>query len=317
MEQSSNEIMVSICCLAYNHEKFIRQALDSFLNQEVNFKYEVLIHDDASQDATQDIIREYQQAHPEVIFPLLQTENQRSKTGGGMDPRYNYPRSRGKYIAVCEGDDFWTDMQKLQTQINFLEENQDYSGCFCEHRIVDEHNNLTKPMAANFKRDIDQNDVFKSGGWYANAGLVFRNTLVFDFDHFKGINGGDRYHAVLLTDNEQKIGYLNKEMCAYRVHSGGIYSKKSEVKKYLKIFQDFKKYQSSKYNKKYSADIKKKLSASAYVLGEDALRNREWKDYFYYLGQSLACTTLNSRIFNLKMFVGSFIRPLFSRKSSQ
>lgn len=313
---SSDQIMVSICCLSYNHEKYIEQALGSFLAQKVDFKYEVLIHDDASLDDTQSIIRKYQADYPDLIFPILQEENQRSKTGGGMDPRFNYPRSRGKYIAVCEGDDYWMDIRKLQVQVDFLEKNSAYSGCFCDHVIVDENGVVQKEWAANFKRDIEQIDVFSSGGWYANAGLVFRNELVFDWDKFKGINGGDRYQATLLTDNGKKLGYIDRQMCAYRVHSGGIYSKKSSVKKYLKIFEDFKKYQSSKYYKKYRTEIKKKLSASAYVLGENALIQRNWKDYFYYLGQSIACTTFESRIFNFKMFVKSFVKPLITRGSN-
>ncbi|HHX61228.1 MAG TPA: glycosyltransferase [Epulopiscium sp.] len=100
--------LVSICCLAYNHEKFIRQALDGFIMQESNFPIEVLIHDDASTDDTANIIREYEKKYPEIIKPIYQTENQYSK-GVGISVTYNFPRAKGKYIAMCEGDDYWTD----------------------------------------------------------------------------------------------------------------------------------------------------------------------------------------------------------------
>src|SRR5690606_25359461 len=102
---------------------FIRQCLDGIFMQKCNFEYEILIHDDASTDDTQKIIKEYQQKYPEIIKPILQTENQYSKGVRGIMARFNFPRAKGKYIALCEGDDYWTDPLKLQKQIDFLENN--------------------------------------------------------------------------------------------------------------------------------------------------------------------------------------------------
>lgn len=130
----NNEIMVSVSCLVYNHEKYLRKCLDGIVMQRTNFKFEVLVHDDASTDGSQDIIREYEEKYPDIIKPIYQTENQYSK-GVGISPTYQYVRAKGKYFAECEGDDFWTDPYKLQKQFDIMEENSD---CFmCVHTVVD------------------------------------------------------------------------------------------------------------------------------------------------------------------------------------
>ncbi|HLS31521.1 MAG TPA: glycosyltransferase family 2 protein [Flavobacteriaceae bacterium] len=119
--------VVSVLCVTYNHAGFIRDCLEGFVKQKCDFDFEVLIHDDASTDGTQEIIKEYWEKYPDIIKPILQTENQWSKKAGGMNLRFNYPRARGKYIALCDGDDFWIDEKKLQKQVTFLENNPDFS----------------------------------------------------------------------------------------------------------------------------------------------------------------------------------------------
>lgn len=99
--------LVSICCLTFNHEPYIRECLDGFLMQKTNFPFEVLIHDDASTDHTADIIREYEVQYPNIIKPIYQNENQYSK-GVRVTWTFQFPRAKGKYIAMCEGDDYWT-----------------------------------------------------------------------------------------------------------------------------------------------------------------------------------------------------------------
>jgi glycosyltransferase involved in cell wall biosynthesis len=112
--------VVSISCITYNHELYIRDAIEGFLIQETDFPFEILIHDDASTDGTADIIREYETRYPDIIKPIYQIENQHSK-GVKISVTYNYPRVSGAFIAVCEGDDFWTDPKKLQTQVEALD----------------------------------------------------------------------------------------------------------------------------------------------------------------------------------------------------
>ena len=135
------EPIISIICNTYNQEKYIADALDSFLMQEVSVPFEILVHDDASTDGTADVIRAYEQRFPESIKPIDQTENQYSK-GVSITPEIQLPRAKGKYIAFCEGDDYWTDPQKLQIQYDFMEEHLQASGCCHAYSMVDKEKNL-------------------------------------------------------------------------------------------------------------------------------------------------------------------------------
>ncbi len=132
-----NEIMVSISCMVYNHEKYVRQALESFVNQKTNFKFEVLVHDDASTDNSAAIIREYEEKYPDIIKPIYQTEN-KLQQGIKVPWVYQYPKAQGKYIAICEGDDFFSDENKLQEQVDALENNPSAVICTARVQCVDE-----------------------------------------------------------------------------------------------------------------------------------------------------------------------------------
>ena len=125
----SDEIpLVSISCITYNHKQYIRDAIEGFLMQITNFPVEILIHDDASTDGTAEIIREYEKQYPWLIKPVYQTENQYSKHNGIIS-KIQYVRALGKYIAFCEGDDYWTDPYKLQKMVDFLESNMWVDNC--------------------------------------------------------------------------------------------------------------------------------------------------------------------------------------------
>lgn len=133
--QSQNDILVSVVCNAYNHGNYIRDALEGFVSQKTDFKFEVLVHDDASTDNTADIIREYEAKYPDIIKPIYQTENQYSK---GIRPAkvYQYPRAKGKYIALCEGDDYWTDELKLQKQVEALSSHPEIDICTHSTKVI-------------------------------------------------------------------------------------------------------------------------------------------------------------------------------------
>lgn len=133
----SDEIMVSVFCLAYNHEKYVEQCLESLVTQQTNFKFEILVHDDASTDKTADIIRKYERKYSDLIKPIYQTENQYSKRVG-ISAKFLHPAARGKYVAFCECDDFWIDPLKLQKQVDFLESHPEYIACVCRCMTVGE-----------------------------------------------------------------------------------------------------------------------------------------------------------------------------------
>ena len=135
MERKKYPVLVTIQCTVYNHEPYLRKCLDGFVMQQTTFPFEAIVHDDASTDNSADIIREYAEKYPDIIKPILETENQYSKEDGSLS-RIMLEATRGKYIAVCEGDDYWTDPHKLQMQVSFLESHPDYMMCVTEARVL-------------------------------------------------------------------------------------------------------------------------------------------------------------------------------------
>lgn len=150
----NNQIMVSVCCLTYNHEKYITETLEGFVSQKTNFTFEVLIHDDASTDKTADIIRAYEKKYPKLIKPIYQTENQYSKNIK-VQKIYNYPRVKGKYIAYCEGDDYWSNPNKLQMMVDSLEEHDECSICHHAVNIINENGEYTGDFFPRYKNIKD------------------------------------------------------------------------------------------------------------------------------------------------------------------
>lgn len=219
---------VSICCLAYNHAKFIRQALDGFVMQKTNFPFEVLIHDDASTDGTADIIREYEAKHPDIIKPIYQTENQWTKQNVS---NFNFSRVQSEYVALCEGDDYWTDPLKLQKQVDFLDSHPDFTGCFHPAKKIWEDlpvksTIMPTPYQRFYRKVFTARDVLYR--WFIpTASLVFRSdhgileSIINDFP--SGIISGDRFYHIVIA-KQGKIGMLDEIMSVYRMHQGGVSS---------------------------------------------------------------------------------------------
>lgn len=227
--------LVSICCITYNHAPFIRQCLDGFVMQKTNFPIEVLIHDDASTDGTADIIREYEQKYPEIIKPIYQTENQYSK-GLMISRTYNYPRVQGKYMALCEGDDYWIDEYKLQKQVDFLEANEDFSICFHHVNLFDETkgifiDNYTVPEVPDV---TDINTLIEKYNYINTLSVMYRvNKKVFeDIIKLPNFGIGD-YPLHMLHAEYGKIKKLSEIMGVYRLHEGGSFSTKPVIEQYI------------------------------------------------------------------------------------
>lgn len=122
-------VSVSVVCITYNHEKYIEKALESFVTQKTNFPFEIIVHDDASTDGTADIIRRYEKEYPHLVKPIYETENQYHKKNWSSIKKQYVPMIKGKYIAICEGDDYWIDDHKLQKQFDYMEAHPDCSFC--------------------------------------------------------------------------------------------------------------------------------------------------------------------------------------------
>lgn len=228
-------IKVSISCITFNHAPFIRKCLDGFLMQKVNFPIEILIHDDASIDGTQEIITEYKNLHPDIIHPTLQTENQYSKGIRGMNARFNFPRARGKYIALCEGDDYWTDPLKLQKQIDYLEMHDSIVMVGHDSIIVNQQGDILQITALeeNQKRECSGVELQKCFGVLTQT-MCFRNVEGISNmpkEAFR-VSNGDKFLISFLGQFGAYKFMPEILPSAYRLHQGGIWSSISEVKRY-------------------------------------------------------------------------------------
>ena len=216
---SQNLITVSISCITYNHEPYIRKALDGFLMQKTTFQIEILIHDDASTDGTEEIIREYESKYPDIIKPIYEKENQWVKGRRGSK-EFNYPRAQGKYIAICEGDDYWIDPYKLQKQVDFLEENPNCGLMYTDYDKLNEGNKVIENNKFKDNKLIKNTfDDFLINRWFiAPCTWVLRASILELLDKPLAENNvvGD-FPLLLGFSKYSEIAYLNESTAVYRV----------------------------------------------------------------------------------------------------
>lgn len=214
-----SDIVVSICCVTYNHGKYLRDALDGFLNQNVKFRYEIIVHDDASTDNTPNIIKEYAEKYPDIIKPILQMENQYSK-GVKIFDTYIAPKVIGKYIARCEGDDFWCSSNKLQKQVDFLETHNEYSACAHNTERIDCLNGR-RSLYSVFTQDktLRVEDViqYKAKSFHLSS-VLYRKEFILRPEAFHTKYFGD-YSLILYLAMVGKIYYFRDVMSVYRFAS--------------------------------------------------------------------------------------------------
>lgn len=219
IEKSQPEVLVSICCITYNQKDYIRDALDGFLKQKTDFAYEILIHDDASGDGTADIIRDYAARFPDRIFPILQTENQYSKGMTNISGTFNFPRARGRYIAMCEGDDFWTDEHKLQKQVDYMERHPDCSLCFHSARVEVQGRALTERQMRPYRRSrkVMPEEIIDKTSGYPTASLLFRRSMVEQLPDFYVQAPIADIPLQLMAAARGWAYYMDRPMCVYRL----------------------------------------------------------------------------------------------------
>lgn len=220
-----DDILVSIWCVTYNHELYIRDALKGFLMQKTNFKYEIIIHDDASTDRTVEIIKEYEEKYSGLIQTICQKENQYSKENGNNYLYLYYQminNCRGKYIATCDGDDYWIDPHKLQIQVNYMETHPE-----C---VMTGHNEIVlncKKVTATLMNMgcingcIDARELITQKTVLQPSSRMFKRALIMDLNDFLKEFGVGDYPFILYFLEQGSIYYFDKVMAVYRFNSRG------------------------------------------------------------------------------------------------
>ena len=211
-----NDILVSVCMITYNHEQFISQAIEGVLMQKTDFPIELIIGEDCGTDKTREICIEYQQKYPEIIKLQLPDKNK------GVIRNFfeNMQAATGKYIALCEGDDYWTDPYKLQKQVDFLKVNEEYSACAHGNAILKEK--ILYFSMDREEQDKTLGDVLNENLRFQTAAVLFREKII-NSSNFTSlpILSGDLLlflHIALAG----KVRVLSEEMSVYRKHQGGV-----------------------------------------------------------------------------------------------
>lgn len=215
--------LVSIICLTYNQEKYVRDCLDGFVMQQATFPYEVLIYDDASTDSTPAIIQEFADKYPKIFKPTLYKKNNYSQGLGFVGYYEGIKQARGKYIAYCEGDDYWTDPHKLQKQVDFLETHLDYE--ICAHEVMVKYADGKQILFSDFehnllisvkKSDYTFDDIL-TGNIIHISSMMYRNFDMKLPDWLPKVSAGDMVIYRLLGERGM-LHVLPDTMSVYRDH---------------------------------------------------------------------------------------------------
>jgi len=293
--------LVSVCVQTYQHAKFIRECLDSILKQQTNFTYEVIIGEDESNDGTRQICIEYAKEYSDKIRLILRSRANVIYMDGKPTGRYNFVENlktaKGKYIAICEGDDYWSDPLKLQKQVDFLEANQDYSICF--HRVWELYSDGRKVLDSMNPSEQEITYTIKDlarGNIIHTPSVLFRNHLFESFpEWFNEVPAGD-YVLHMLNARYGLIKYLPHAMAVYRIHEASMWSSQNRttiLERWLKVLSvlisadfDFEVIQVLKSQKKkyinellmiyFKADINKFLQELKKYNNEEPEIGKEW-----------------------------------------
>lgn len=235
-----NDVMVSILCETYNHENYIAEAIESFLMQKTNFKYEILIHDDASTDKTAKIIKEYELRNPDLIKVIYQKENQYSQ---GIDVSLiNEERAVGKYFAICEGDDYWIDPEKLQIQVDYMEAHPNCSLCVHAGLHV-ENGKKTKARPSEVNRNFSVEEIISGGGHLFDTNSFMhrreRGNIRPDF-YFNNKYSFSDYQLMIYSALIGDVYYIDQVMSAYRYNTPGSWTSRNmhEIDELEKHYQE-------------------------------------------------------------------------------
>lgn len=304
MEQwgTSSSTTVSIICITYNHEKFIAKAIDSFLNQVTTFPFEIILHDDASTDSTAQIIYEYQKKYPKIIKTILQKENQYKKKV--KITLSVLPNAKGKYLALCEGDDYWLTNDKLEKQVRFLENNPNYYLTVSNALVDNDGVVINREWRWDKKRvDFDVRDYIINLFFHTSTICCRNRQIIWDKFDFSNVLQGDQLFVLFhSTPNCNKIKFFEEPMSVYRIHEGGVTATninknlKRSVNSLIEILEKFDIYSDRHYH-----DI-------------ITYRVKELQTLFFIKDEKKIFKKLSIVIKNSNIVINYLLRKLFGKK---
>ena len=253
MDTIDKRPLVAIHCFVYNHEPYLRDCFEGFVMQQTNFPFVAIVHDDASTDNSAAIIREYEEKYPHIFKPIYETENQYSKRDGSIDRIMNeaIEATGAKYVAMCEGDDYWTDPLKLQKQVDFMETNPEYVLCCHRYKIYNQNDGtwdrdyiyqLFDKSPNGFSFSNQEN--FKV--WITKTlTLLIRQDALRKMPSKKGFKYWRDVHMNYYLLKQGKGFCMPLEGSVYRRHQGGIFSALQQTQQRrigMKIWYELLKY---------------------------------------------------------------------------
>lgn len=218
---------MTVFCLAYNHEKYIRTTFEGFVKQKTSFKFKVLVHDDASTDDTPNIIREYMEKYPDMFEAIFQEDNKYQK-GIDIEDEYILPRLDGKYVAVCEGDDYWSDPDKLQLQVEYMEKHPDCTLCVHNtEKIFEDGKSTGTSFNPSLKEtDYRMKDIILSepSAYFHFSSFMWRSETMKHKNPAFEMEGIGDYPMALYFASIGYIHYIPRVMSSYRLNAVGSWS---------------------------------------------------------------------------------------------
>jgi glycosyltransferase involved in cell wall biosynthesis len=255
---------LSICIQTYEHVSFIRQCLEGLLLQKTTFPFEILLGDDGSTDGTRELCIAYAEKYPNKIRLFLHHRENNIKVNGSPTGRFNFLynlyNARGKYIALCEGDDYWTDPLKLQKQVDFLERQSDYIGCFHYTQTIKENGELGRVFGLHSNKiDFVALDTFSSLALFHTSSLVFlRSAFIIPVWFTKVVSGDMALFSIIAAKG--KLRCLPEIMSVYRKHKGGITNSPYVLNNYhtqrIRLIHYLNEFHNYKYQKAANVIIK-------------------------------------------------------------
>lgn len=299
------EPMVSVYCMTYNHKNTIAQTIEGIVNQKTSFPFELIIHDDASTDGTTDIVKEYEKKYPDIIKTVIQTENQYYKCN--IFKTFFNPIAKGKYVAVCEGDDYWTDMEKLQRQVDAMEYDPQCTMCF--HTTEQLFSNGDVMNIRRFKRDVyvDSHTVVKySGAFCPTPSIMLRADVMKCWPKFRDTANIYDYPFQALAASMGTVKYIDRSMAVYRYASEGSWTALHEfdvdyahIENEIEWLWEFDEYTSHRFKKDiefhiahfWFTEYRKNLDKTAKQKAKEAIKLLPFKNKVIFGGAILVFST--------------------------